>query len=101
MTTMLKWLGEHSFLGKLLNGNGKEEKLCRVEQQAKAAHARQCEVLEDAGLKTARLTQHSVELLYEDDSRVDILAISIEVEAELEEEEEEALDATPLLEPAA
>ena len=94
---MFKWLGEHSFLGKLLNGNGKEEKLRQAEQRAKVAYFRQCEALEEAGIKTARLTQCSVELLCEDDSRVDIRAISLEVEAELEEDS--VVDTDPLLEP--
>ena len=44
----LKWLHEHSFLGALLGGNGKEERLRRAEAAAEEAESRRREVVEEA-----------------------------------------------------
>lgn len=79
----LKWLHEHSFLGALLGGNGKEERLRRAEAAAEEAESRRREVVEEAAIRTAQLTEDAAILAFGDDSKVDVPAIQAEVEAEL------------------
>ena len=91
----LKWLHDHSFLGALISGNGKAERLRQVQAEANEAKQRQIQAVERAGMQTARITELAVELACDECDSLDILAIKAEVEAEIvktADEDEERTD---------
>ena len=83
MTSMIRWMSEHSFLDRLLDGNGKEKRLRKAEKEAKQAHYRSCRAIEEAAVQVGRVTEQVAELALEDDSQIDIEAVRAEVDREI------------------